>query len=181
MASWYLVDRMGRRNLSLYGLLGLNVILWLMGGLGVEGSPGAVKGTVAMIMLYCFWYNVTIGATAYTVLAEVATSRLRVKTVAIGLTLQYGLNMMWSFVLPYLFNPDKADLGAKLAFVFGGLAVLSLAFSWVYLPETAGRTYEELDEMFIERVPARKFKGYEPESRANREAVKAAYAKEVGA
>ncbi|KAF4450770.1 MFS hexose transporter [Fusarium albosuccineum] len=173
--SWYLVDRVGRRALTFYGLLILTVILWLMGGLAKAGTTGTIKGAVSMIMLYCWWYNVTIGATAYTVLCEVSTSRLRVKTVAIGLAAQNALNMMWSFVLPYLFNPDKANLGAQVAFIFGGLAILSLVFLWFYLPETAGRTYEELDEMFIKGVPARKFKGYKPDAQANGEAVKTAY------
>ncbi|PKS11134.1 hypothetical protein jhhlp_002895 [Lomentospora prolificans] len=173
--SWYLVDKFGRRSLSFWGLFILNIILWLMGGLAVDGSPGAIKGTVAMILLYCWWYNVTIGATAYTVLCEVSTSRLRVKTIAIGMTLQYGLNMMWSFVLPYLFNPDKANLGAKLAFIFGGLAIISLVFLWFFLPETAGRTYEELDEMFMKGVPSRDFRNYKSDAQTNGEVVKAVY------
>lgn len=173
--SWYLVDRVGRRNLTFYGMLVLTIILWLTGGLATASTPGAIKGTVAMILLYCWWYNVTIGATAYTVLCEVSTSRLRVKTIAIGLAAQNALNMMWSFVLPYLFNPDKANLGARVAFIFGGLAVLSMVFLWFCLPETANRTYEELDEMFINKVPARKFKGYKPDVQANGEAVKVAY------
>ncbi|KAK3938175.1 general substrate transporter [Diplogelasinospora grovesii] len=172
--SWYLVDRVGRRNLTFYGLLVLTVILLLTGGLAVAGTPGAIKGTVSLILIYCWWYNVTIGATAYTILCEVSTSRLRVKTIAIGLATQSGLNMMWSFVLPYLFNPDKANLGAKVAFIFGGLSVLSLVYIWFYQPETAGRTYEELDEMFMKAVPARKFKSYKPEAQAKGEAVKAA-------
>lgn len=71
---------------------------------------------------------------------------------------------MWSFVFPYLFNPDQANLGAKTSFIFGGLAILCLLYLWIYQPETAGRTYEELDEMFIKRVPARKFKGYKTEA-----------------
>lgn len=170
--SWYLVDRVGRRNLTFYGLLVLTIILWVMGGTATVGSSSATKGTVAMIFLYCWWYNVTIGATAYTVLCEVSTSRLRVKTIAIGLAMQNALQMMWSFVLPFLFNPDKANLGAKVAFIFGGLAILSLAFLWYYLPETAGRTYEELDEMFVENLPAREFKKHETKTQVEGKAVR---------
>lgn len=173
--SWFLVDRVGRRNLTFYGLLILTVILWLMGGLAVAATPGAIKGAVAMILLYCWWYNVTIGATAYTVLYEVSTSRLRVKTIAIGLAAQNALQMMWSFVLPFLFNPDKANLGAKVAFIFGGLAIFSLVFLWFYLPETTGRTYEELDEMFMDGAPATKFKSHETRAQAEGKAVKATY------
>ncbi|KAK9311248.1 general substrate transporter [Lipomyces starkeyi] len=162
--SWYLVDKVGRRDLTVYGLAVLTVILFLLGGLAVAATPGAIKGTVAMILLYCWWYNVTIGATAFTVLCEVSTSRLRNKTISIGIAFQYSLNVMWSFVLPYLFNPDRANLGAKVAFIFGGLALLSIVFLWFYLPETAGRSYEELDELFMKRIAARNFKDYKTDA-----------------
>lgn len=170
--SWYLVDRVGRRNLMFYGLLILTGILWITGGLAVAATPGAIKGTVAMILIYCWWYNVTIGAAAYTLLTEVATSRLRIKTIAIGLALQNAIYTMWSFVLPYLFNPDRANLGAKISFIFGGLAILCLVYLWFYQPETAGRTYAELDEMFMKKVPARKFKAFKTDYEAMGQAVK---------
>lgn len=158
--SWYLIDKVGRRPLTVYGTAGLTVILWVMGGLAVAGSAGELKGTVAMILLYCWLYNVTIGATAYTVLTEVSTARLRAKTIAIGVSFQSCWSIMWSFVLPYLFNPDKANLGGKLGFIFGGLSFFCIAFLWWYQPETRGRSYEELDEMFMKKVPAREFATY---------------------
>ncbi|KAH5039375.1 hypothetical protein HBI70_111610 [Parastagonospora nodorum] len=170
--SWYLVDRVGRRNLTFWGLFVLTIILFVMAGLATVGSPSALKGAISMILLYCWWYNVTIGATAYTILCETSTSRLRVKTIAIGLALQNALNTMWSFVLPYLFNPDKLNLGGKLGFIFGGLSVICMVYLWFYQPETAGRTYEELDEMFSRKVPARQFKTHRTDAQAMGEAVK---------
>lgn len=170
--SWYLVDKIGRRSLTLYGTIILVVILFLMGGLADAATGSTIKGSVAFIMLYCWWYNVTIGATAYTILTETSTSRLRVKTISIGLALQYALNTMWSFVLPSLFNPDEANLGAKVAFIFGGLAIMCVVYLFFYQPETAGRTYEELDEMFMKRVPAREFKGYRTEAQMQGEAMR---------
>lgn len=158
--SWYLIDKVGRRFLTVYGTAALTVILWVMGGLAVVGTPAALKGTVAMILVYCWLYNVTIGATAYTLLTEVATARLRAKTIAIGIAFQSCWGIMWSFVLPYLFNPDKANLGGKLGFIFGGLSFPCIAFLWWYQPETRNRSYEELDEMFMKHVPARKFDTY---------------------
>ncbi|KAH8897646.1 putative maltose permease [Thozetella sp. PMI_491] len=170
--SWYLIDKAGRRDLTLYGTMILTVILWVMGGLAVGGSVGELKGAVAMILLYCFFYNVTIGATAYTVLTETATSRLRVKTFAIGVAVNSLFGVFWSFVLPYLFNPDKANLGGRLGFVFGGLCFPCIAFIWWYQPETRLRSYEELDEMFMKKVPARHFKTYRTEIQDRDEAAK---------
>lgn len=67
---------------------------------------------------------------------------------------------MWSFVLPYLFNPNEANLQAKVSFIFGGFSVLCCIYFYLYHPETKGRTFAELDEMFAKHVPARKFASY---------------------
>jgi MFS transporter, SP family, general alpha glucoside:H+ symporter len=113
------------------------------------------------------------GNLQFSIMTETSTSRLRVKTIAIGLSLQNSINVMWQFVLPYMFNPDKGNLGAKVAFVFGGPSFLCIAYLWYYQPETAGRTYEELDEMFAKGIPARQFKTYKPEAQTKGEVMKA--------
>ncbi|EQB55952.1 hypothetical protein CGLO_04056 [Colletotrichum gloeosporioides Cg-14] len=154
------VDKVGRRNLTFYGLAILTAFLLITGGLGTGTSQPMIKGTVAFILIYSWWYNVSIGSTAFSLLAETSTSRLRVKTVAIGYASQNSINVMWQFVIPYLFNPDKANLGAKIAFIFFALCFFSLLYLWYFQPETGGRSYAELDEMFAKGVPARKFKTY---------------------
>ncbi|KAH8651140.1 MFS hexose transporter [Xylariales sp. PMI_506] len=159
--SWFLIDRFGRRDLQFWGLFGLTAMLLIAGGLATQTkNTSMIKGVVALIMLYNWWYGVTIGSTAYVLLCEVATSRLRGKTIAIGFGVQNAIYLMWSFVLPYMFNPDEANMGAKVAFVFGGLCVICLVYLYFCQPETTGRSYEELDELFMKRVPARKFKDY---------------------
>jgi SP family general alpha glucoside:H+ symporter-like MFS transporter len=82
---------------------------------------------------------------------------------------------MWAFVIPYIFNPNQANLGARTSFIFGGLAVFCLIYLWFYQPESAGRTYAELDEMFMKKVPARKFKGYKTETESKGEDAKAEF------
>ncbi|RDW73244.1 hypothetical protein BP6252_07151 [Coleophoma cylindrospora] len=160
ICSWELVDRVGRRDLTLWGSLALTVILMLAGGLAAAATNGAIKGCLAMMIVYAFVYNCTIGSTSYTILTENATSRLRVKTIAIGVALQNMWYTMWNFVIPYLFNPDKANLGAKISFIFGGLSLICCVYIFFYQTETAGRSYEELDEMYIKKIPARAFKNY---------------------
>jgi hypothetical protein len=73
---------------------------------------------------------------------------------------------MWLFVLPYLFNPDEANLGAKVTFIFAGLSVLCLVYLWFFQSETTGRSYGEPDEMFMNKVPTRQFKRYTTDAEA---------------
>jgi len=157
IVSWFLIDRVGRRKLTLWGMVVLTTILLITGGLAVAGTPGAIRGTIALLQLFSFVYNATIGATAFTIMAEIPTARLRAKTASISIGLQSALFTMWGFVLPYLFNPDKANLGAKVTFIFGALSVLSMVYLVLYQPESAGLSYERLDELFIGKVKANMF------------------------
>jgi SP family general alpha glucoside:H+ symporter-like MFS transporter len=97
--------------------------------------------------------------------AEVSSLRLRAKSLAIGTAFNYLYAMFWSIVLPYLFNNDQANLGGKVGFVFAGTGVLFWAIVWWDAPETRGRTFEEIDEMFEMKVPARKFEKHVIETR----------------
>lgn len=168
------VDYVGRRNLVFHGLIILTAFLLITGGLGLGKTQAEIKGTVAFILIYSWWYNVSLGSAGFSLLCEVSTSRLRVKTIAIGYCLQSCINLMWQFVLPYMFNPNEANLGAKIAFIFGGLCLLSLVYLYFYQPETAGRSYQELDEMFAKGVPARKFKAFVTDVQIQNEAAAAA-------
>lgn len=111
-------------------------------------------------MLINFTSVASLGPPSIAVLGETATARLRAKTIAIGSNVQQASYTMWQFVLPYIFNPDQANLGAKSAFIFGGFCVFLFAYIYFCQTENMGRSFEELDEMFAKHVPARKFKTY---------------------
>lgn len=40
-------------------------------------------------------------------------------------------------------NPDEANLGGKVGFIFGGLAALGVVWAYFYIPETKNRTVDE--------------------------------------
>lgn len=89
VCSWYLVEKLGRRTLTISGTFALTVVTMLCGGLGINGSPAAIKGTVGAFILYGFFFSIGIGATGFTLLCEVASYRLRGKTIALGVSLQH--------------------------------------------------------------------------------------------
>ena len=67
-------------------------------------------------------------------------------------------------MLPYMFNPNAGNLQGKVAFVFGATSVATCVYTFFYHPETKGRSFEEIDELFIKRVPARQFASYVTEA-----------------
>jgi SP family general alpha glucoside:H+ symporter-like MFS transporter len=130
-----------------------------------------IKGTVVLILIYSWWCNVSIDSTAFSILAEVSTSRLRYKTVAIGLAVSSCIIVMWQFTIPYMFNPDQANLGAKIAFISGGTCLVCIVYLFFYQLETTGRSHQELDGMLAKGVPARKFKTYQSATQVSNQAV----------
>lgn len=63
-----------------------------------------------------------------------------------------------------MINPDEANLGGYVGFVFAGLCGLATIWAFFAIPETSGRTLAETDEMWSAKVPVRKWKGYVCES-----------------
>lgn len=64
---------------------------------------------------------------------------------------------MTTYATPYLLNPPHANLGSKVGFIFGTAAVLATVFAFFCVPECKGRTLEEIDRLFMDGVPIRKF------------------------
>jgi SP family general alpha glucoside:H+ symporter-like MFS transporter len=72
--------------------------------------------------------------------------------------LQFGFFTIWQFVLPFIFNPNEANLGANTSFIFGGLSILCWIYLYFYQLKTAGCPFEEIDELYFKKILARKFK-----------------------
>lgn len=164
LSSWALLQRVGRRTLYNYGVAVLAVLQLLIGILDcipdLQQRTGIVWAQSGLMLAWNFAYDASIGPVCFVLLAECSAARLREKSIALATAVQAVLGIAMTVAIPYLINPDEADLRGKLGFVFGGLAALSLVWAWWRVPETKGRTYEELDVLFERGVPARRFKGY---------------------
>lgn len=138
------------------------VALMTMGGLGLHGTPSlaASRGIVAMVFLYMFSFSLGWGPTVWVVCSEIATGRNRNKLMTMSTSVNWLFNWLVSFVFPYLFDADAANLQTRVGFIYGSLTVAALVWLFWLLPEPAGRSLEEIDRLFELHVPARKFGGF---------------------
>ncbi|KAJ4190647.1 hypothetical protein NW759_016712 [Fusarium solani] len=74
---------------------------------------------------------------------------------ALAIATQAIMGIAMNFVIPYMVNPDEANLKGKVGFIFGGLALLAMAWSWAFVPELKGRRYDEIDRLFEQKVSPR--------------------------
>lgn len=86
--------------------------------------------------------------------------RLRAKSVCLSRNIYNITQIIANIIEPYLINPTEANLKGKTAFFWFATALLAAIWAFFRLPECRGRTYEELDIMFHQKVPARKFASY---------------------
>lgn len=70
--SWPLVDRLGRRPMIVGGSCAMTALLLVIGGISTIGTPSALSGTVALMVIWGFMYHATLGAVAYTIGGETA-------------------------------------------------------------------------------------------------------------
>ncbi|KAF2017508.1 sugar transporter [Aaosphaeria arxii CBS 175.79] len=158
--SWYLMQKFGRRPLYNLGLLILTIDMFLIGILDVVPAKGALWGQSALLLFWNFTFDWSVGPVAYAIFCEVSATRVRSKTIAVATAVQATVGIIMTVAIPYLINPDAANLRGKLGFFFGGLSVPCLVWCHYRVPEMKDRTYEELDIMFERNVPTREFAKY---------------------
>jgi len=151
---------LGRRPLFFWGMVACTVDTLLIGILSLIPGQGALWAMGVFTMVYMLVYQGGIGPLAYCIYAEISSARLRSKTVAWGVGVNQVSALIINVINPYLINPDEANLQGKVGWLFGGLGVIFTIWSWFGIPETGGRTIDEIDIMFEHKVGARQFKNY---------------------
>ncbi|USP80624.1 hypothetical protein yc1106_07898 [Curvularia clavata] len=159
--AWYLMKvGIGRRTLYLGGLCGLCAMLFVMGFLGLVPKADREKGamaTGAMMIVWAMFYQLTVGTVCYSLVAELSTRRLAIKTVVLGRNLYNVIGIITSVLTPYMLNPGAWNWGNYAGFFWGGSCFLSIVYTYFRLPEPRGRSFAELDLLFEKKVSARKF------------------------
>jgi len=79
------MPHIGRRTLYLWGQIGMFVILVVIGGLGIPSiSTTTGWATGALLLILTFIYDITVGPVCYSLIAELPSTRLRIKTVVLS-------------------------------------------------------------------------------------------------
>lgn len=166
--SWYLISKFGRRTLYLGGLILTSILLLTIGIIAAASDQqGSKYGQAALCILWLLVYSATIGPVCYTIISETSSLSLRAKSVCFSRNI-YNIAMIVANVIePYLISPKGRDLRGKTAFFWVGASWIAIVWTYFRLPECKGRTYEELDVMFHEKVPARKFASWKGDAYDN--------------
>lgn len=159
LGSWFLMSVVGRRTLHVCGLGSLFVLLVITGSLSfAPESNGAAKWAIGvMLIVFTFCYDLTVGPVTYSLVSELSSTRLKAKTIVLARALYNISNIVVNVLTNYQLSSTAWNWSARSAYFWAGTCLLSFVWAFFRLPEPKGRTYEELDLLFEQGVPARKF------------------------
>ena len=132
LLSWYLLSLLGRRFIYNTGLLALSLLMFLIGILdcapNYSSRPGVIWAQSAIMVIWNGIYGLTIGPVCFVIICEASATRVRGKTIAVATAVQALMGIVMTVAIPYMINPDQADMRGKLGFFFGGLAFIYTPF-----------------------------------------------------
>lgn len=140
----YTVDKLGRRALMMFGAGGLAGIYGIMGAafyFEITGWP-----LLLLVVLAIACYSMSLAPVTWVVLSEIFPNRIRGAAMAVA-TVSLWLS---SFLLTYTFPLLNDAFGASGTFwLYGIICIAGLTFIYKKLPETKGKSLEEIENEIV--------------------------------
>ncbi|KAF8855164.1 maltose permease MAL31 [Acephala macrosclerotiorum] len=159
LVAWFaLMPYFGRRTIYLWGMLTMSIILFTIGILNVKTENHGIGMTQAVLtLLWTLTFQLSAGQLGWALPAEMGSTRLRQKTVCLARDSYYIISLISGVLEPYFMNPTEWNLKGYTGFIWAATAFATFVWAYFRLPESKGRTFEDLDILFAKQIPARKF------------------------
>ncbi|MFX1366314.1 MAG: sugar porter family MFS transporter [Promethearchaeota archaeon] len=141
----FLLDRVGRRKLLLLGLTGMSGMLIMLGFVFFLPSLLNQLGTLAAISLiaYVAFFAIGLGPVFWLLISEIYPLKVRGRAMSVVTEANWGSNLIIALTFLTLIQL----LGRSGTFWFYAIVgIMALIFTYIYVPETKGRTLEEIEE-----------------------------------
>ena len=145
LAMW-LVERLGRRPLLLIGVSGMAISLALTGYFFARHAKG--EFVVAVMMVCIGFYIISLAPLTWLIMSEIFPTRLRGKAMGVASIVLWSATFAGAQIVPSLsaYMQNHFNSIAGVFWVFAAVCVVALIFSWYMVPETKGRTLEEIGQ-----------------------------------
>lgn len=158
LISWTAINRLGRRSLYIYGLVGLFLALLMTGILSCPPQHGGLPwATATMPLLFVIIYDITVGPVCYAIVAETPSTQLRAKTASLARNAYNIFTLISTILTAYQINAANWNWKGKAGFFWAGSCFLCCLWSYFRLPEMKGRTYGELNILFGNKISTKQF------------------------
>ena len=143
------VDKYGRKPLMIIGALGMAIAMLSLGFVFYSGATGYLA--LFCMMLYVASFAMSWGPVTWVLLAEIFPNKIRGKALAIAVAAQWVSNYLVSLTFPMM-NDNSYLTGlfnhGFAYWVYGIMSILAMLFIMKYIPETKGKTLEEMEKLW---------------------------------
>ena len=146
----FTVEKWGRKPLLIYGSLGMAI-----GAFGVAvtfGHPGLEMVTAVSIMVYSASFMFSWGPICWVLISEIFPNTIRGGAVAIAVAFQWIFNFIVSSTFVPMFNMHLTpgdDFGHWFTYgLYGIICIIAAVFVWRLVPETKGKTLEDMTKLW---------------------------------
>ena len=149
----FTVEKWGRKPLLIWGSLGM-----ALGAFGVAvtfGNDSLALVTAASLLLYSACFMFSWGPICWVLIAEIFPNTIRGAAVAIAVAAQWISNFIVSSTFVPMFNmhlTEGDDFGHWFTYgLYGIICVIAAIFVWKLVPETKGKTLEDMTQLWKNR------------------------------
>ena len=142
----FTVDKFGRRPLMIIGALVMAVSMLILGTTFYTRSVG--MGSLVCMLVYTAGFAMSWGPVCWVLLAEIFPNSIRSTVMSIAVAAQWIANFLVSWTFPMLdknqYLTDTFNHGMAY-WIYGVMGILAALFIWKFVPETKGKTLEEME------------------------------------
>jgi SP family xylose:H+ symportor-like MFS transporter len=151
----FTVEKIGRKPLLIYGSVGMAVGAFGVALSNLVAVPPIVP--VASIMVYSASFMFSWGPVCWVLIAEIFPNTIRSAAVAIAVAFQWVFNFIVSSTFVPMYNMQLGAMGDKFGHMFvyalyGVICVVAAWFVYRLVPETKGKTLEEMTSLWRKRT-----------------------------
>lgn len=145
------VDRFGRRPLQIVGALIMAVSMIALGSAFWLGGKGMLA--LVSMLVYTAGFAVSWGPVTWVLLSEIFPNQIRGKAMALAVAAQWIANYLVSWTFPIL---DKSPYLVEhfhhgfAYWIYGVMGIAAALFMWKMVPETKGKTLEQMEALWRE-------------------------------
>ncbi|KAI0038741.1 general substrate transporter [Auriscalpium vulgare] len=169
---FFFVDSLGRRLSFFISALGMGTMFFIVGALlkthPPNTAPGATpaassKAMAAMIYIYVCFYSMGWGPLPWVYVSDIFPTRTRHYGLAVASSSQW----LWNFVVAKVTPTIHTHLGYKMFLMFATINIGAMATFALLIPETKGRSLEEMDIIFGSITAEKRAENIERQERQN--------------
>jgi SP family xylose:H+ symportor-like MFS transporter len=136
------VDKWGRKPLLMVGSIGMAIGMFAIAGLAFFEIIGI--STLVFIIIYTASFMMSWGPICWVLIAEIYPNKIRGRAVAVAVVAQWAANYFISSTYPAMMEFS----GAVTYGFYGLMSLVSFFFVWKMVPETKGKTLEEMEQLW---------------------------------